>query len=145
MMRVTRKIFIALLLPVFFNNYLWAASKIIYIKGHKLDVEIALTEQEHQTGLMNRTHLKKNAGMLFIFSDEGQRSFWMKNTFIPLSLGFFDKNKKLLEMVDLNPASSLLQKEVPSYSSQSHAQYVLEVNQGWFKKYKIKIGEYFRF
>jgi uncharacterized membrane protein (UPF0127 family) len=104
-------------------------------------VEIADNDDKRQHGLMFRRELPKDRGMLFIFPDEALRHFWMKNTFIPLSLGFFDKNRKLIEIADLPPVKSEMQRDIPSYQSRRHAQYVLEVNQGWFKRHKIQAGE----
>src|SRR3989338_4485611 len=55
-------------------------------------VEYATTPEEQQKGLMGRTFLKKNSGMIFIFPDEKIRKFWMKNTLIPLDLIFINTN-----------------------------------------------------
>ncbi|MCX7674439.1 MAG: DUF192 domain-containing protein, partial [Bdellovibrionaceae bacterium] len=80
-------------------------------------VEIADNDDKRQHGLMFRRELPKDRGMLFIFPDEALRHFWMKNTFIPLSLGFFDKNRKLIEIADLPPVKSEMQRDIPSYQS----------------------------
>lgn len=109
-----------------------------------LNVEIADNPRLLQQGLMYRTELDKNAGMLFIFIGEQKRSFWMKNTFIDLSIGFFDKNKKLVDILDMNAVKSEMDLKPPRYQSRKPAQYALEVNKGWFKRNKIKLGMTFK-
>ncbi|MCS6837798.1 MAG: DUF192 domain-containing protein [Bdellovibrionaceae bacterium] len=106
-----------------------------------LKVELARTPEEHERGLMYRRHLPDHQGMLFIFPDEQRRTFWMKNTFIPLSLGFFDKEGVLRELGDLDPVTSEMQTQIPRWESKHPAQFVLEVNRGWFKRNGIKIGD----
>lgn len=106
-------------------------------------VEIADTEPKHAYGLMHRSSLLENQGMLFIFKDEQTRSFWMKNTFIPLSIAYFDGQKKIIDMQDMKPAASEMQTDFPSYISKQPAQYALEMNLGWFVKNKIKLGQKF--
>lgn len=105
----------------------------------KISVYIADESKEHEQGLMKIKELPMDTGMLFIFSSEEPRTFWMKNTEIPLAIGFFDKNKKLLQILEMTPESPL-RKEPILYSSNKPAQYVLEMNKGWFEKNKIKVG-----
>ena len=111
----------------------------IKVGSLRLKAEIAENEEQWQRGLMYRTHLDQDRGMLFIFPKEEPRSFWMKNTFIPLSIGYFDKNKKLLEVIDMEPVVSEMATP-KSYPSSYPAKYALEVNLGWFTRNKIKIG-----
>ncbi|MCB0378484.1 MAG: DUF192 domain-containing protein [Bdellovibrionales bacterium] len=113
-------------------------------KSKKIEVEIAKNFQDRQQGLMHRTELGKNKGMLFVFPSEQPLVFWMKNTYIPLSIGYFDKNKVLKEIYDMKP-QSLLEKvqHTTQYPSNCQCQYALEVNQGWFKKNNIKVGAHF--
>ena len=114
--------------------------KTVNIGKHTLQLEVADSPKEISIGMMYRTEqLKPNKGMLFVFSDEAPRVFWMKNTFIPLSIGFFDKNKKLIHFVDMQPVRSEM--ETPkTYSSQRPAQYVVELPPGWFEKNKVNKG-----
>lgn len=107
-------------------------------------VELADTDPKQEIGLMYRENLKPNEGMLFIFEEEQPRSFWMKNTFIDLDIGFFDKKKKLIDIQTMKAASSVIDNNLPSYYSTGPAQYALEVPKGWFKKNKIKIGATFK-
>lgn len=112
------------------------------ISGHKLRVEIAETPAQHERGLMFRQKLPEGEGMIFIFEDQAPRAFWMKNTFVNLSIGYFDQNKTLVDIQDMKAVGSIM--ETPeSYPSRGAAQYALEVPQGWFARKKIKIGAKF--
>lgn len=108
---------------------------------HNLNLKIERAESlAHQAkGLMNREKLDENSGMLFVFSNETKRIFWMKNTYIPLDLIFISKDKKIVEIKeDLEPCRV---DNCPSYTSETKAQYVLEVNAGFVQKNQIQIGE----
>ena len=72
------------------------AKRRIKIDGKSVTVEIADNEARREYGLMYRKELGANSGMLFVFEFEDMQNFWMKNTLIPLSIGYFDKNRKLL-------------------------------------------------
>lgn len=113
------------------------------IGGQVLTVELAETTQQQGLGLMFRKKMPEDKGMLFIFPDTQMRSFWMKNTFLALSIGFFDQEKKLIDIQDMSPAKSEMQTDFPTYQSTAPAKYALEVNQGWFTKHKIKVGDRF--
>jgi len=105
----------------------------------KIQAEFAKTPEELEKGLMNRTSLAKNSGMLFIFPDEKNRSFWMKNTFIPLDVIFISSKGRINEITTLNPC---VENEIcQSYTSKSPAQYVLEINAGAAEKWKIMEGD----
>ncbi len=119
--------------------------KIIVIKEQKIEVEIADDSAKQERGLMFRKSLASGKGMLFIFDYEGPLSFWMKNTYVPLSIAFFNQKRVLLNILDMEPVQSELQVKLPSYKSQGPAQYALEVPLGWFKKHKIKPGDRFDF
>lgn len=106
-----------------------------------IDVELAKTTEEHAQGLMHRTSLGEISGMLFIFDRPRVLSFWMKNTFIPLSIAYIDENKKIIDIQDMSPVKSVMDQNTPSYVSKGPALYALEVNQGFFKKRKIKVGD----
>jgi uncharacterized protein len=105
-----------------------------------LTVELALTESEHQRGLMFRKSLSAGRGMLFVFSNESPRSFWMKNTLIPLSIAFIDSKKTIFQVSDMKPMKTLIQKEIDRAESIKPAKYVLEVPQGWFSANQIDVG-----
>jgi len=127
-------------LPLFSSEEVFQKKK-IQIKNLKITVEVAQSESEHARGLMFRSKLEKNTGMLFIFEDERPRSFWMKNTFIPLTIAYFDKDKKLIETLDMEPVKSEMDQAPRVYPSSLPAQYALEMPRGWFKKNNIKVGD----
>lgn len=118
-----------------------------FSNGKSLSVEVAQSSSDRQKGLMGRTELKENTGMLFVFKRPQQLSFWMKNTYIPLSIGYFDKNKVLKKLYhNMKPQKMLeLNQDLTNYPSQCKCQYALEVNIGWFKKNNIKPGMTFTF
>ena len=108
---------------------------LVRIGKASLKVEIADTPQRRSAGLMFRKKLAKNEGMLFVFPKEDYLSFWMKNTKIPLSIGYFDQDGILLEIHNMKPDQT---SEV--YNARNKAIYAIEVNQGWFKENGIVIG-----
>ena len=110
----------------------------IKIENNYLKVELAENPEQQERGLMYRTELKDGFGMLFVFEDEAPRAFWMKNTFVPLTIGYFDSHKKLINTMDMKAAMSTAQTEFPNYQSAGPAKYALEVPLGWFQKKKIK-------
>lgn len=116
--------------------------KKIKIKKQVISVEVAESYEQHERGLMFRPKLAANDGMIFVFTDELPRNFWMKNTLIDLSIGYFDKNRKLKVIIDMPPCETI-RKECPSYPSIHAAQYALEMNKGWFEKNGIKVGDQF--
>ena len=75
--------------------------------------------------------------MLFVWPDERERSFWMKNTLIPLSIAFIDSERRIIDIQDMEPFDG----EPPGYESAEPAQYALEVNQGFFEKRSVKVGD----
>lgn len=117
--------------------------KKLKIGNQTLTVEVADTQEKAARGLMYRKQLKENEGMLFIFENEEPRSFWMKNTFIPLDIGYFNAKKELIDIQSMTPVTSELQTDIPTYPSKGPAQYALEVPKGWFEKHKIRLKERF--
>ena len=97
-------------------------------------MEIADTPEKRRIGLMHRQRLRSNEGMIFIYDRESIQRFWMKNTYINLDLGFFNKDRELVEVQSMDGLTSPHQEKIPSVSSQSPVQFVLEVNKGWFRK-----------
>lgn len=109
------------------------------INAETLYVEIADKPYELQLGLMYRDTLPENRGMLFVFPYPQRLSFWMKNTYIPLSIAYISGDWKILEIYDMEPLS-----EKPIISK-NRVQYALEVNKGWFEKRGVKIGDSIKF
>lgn len=114
--------------------------KTIKVKDKTLKVMLAITPAQQRKGLMNvegqgPCKLPENAGMLFIYRREEILSFWMKNTSLPLSIAFIDKNYNITELRDMQPMG------LDRIRSAKPAQYALEVNRGWFTKNNIKVGD----
>ncbi len=105
----------------------------------RLKVELAETEAQQQRGLMYRSKLGRNRGMLFVYDRSEVRSFWMKNTFIPLSIAFIDDDKEIVHITDMLPRTT------DSHSSIRPCQYVLEVNRGWFDENDVTVGDVVQF
>ncbi|OFZ28828.1 MAG: hypothetical protein A2622_05450 [Bdellovibrionales bacterium RIFCSPHIGHO2_01_FULL_40_29] len=120
------------------------SKKKIRLAGKILTVEIAETEEQHERGLMFREKLHPNEGMLFVFADQQTRSFWMKNTIINLSIGYFDKDRKLVDIQEMKAVTSIIQQDLPAYPSKAPAMYALEMSEGWFQKNKVKLGTSFQ-
>jgi YVTN family beta-propeller protein len=118
------------------NNYYYNNSSVI---AHVF-VEVADDPDETMRGLMFRKHLAWNAGMLFAFPNEEPRTFWMKNTLIPLDMIFVDSNLKIVNIKENVPPCGQVD-ECPLYPSQEPAQYVLEVNAGFVQENGITIGD----
>jgi uncharacterized protein len=100
-------------------------------------VEIADTDPERQRGLMGRTALPEDQGMLFVFGGEQELSFWMKNTLIPLSIAFFDAGGDLVARLDMEPCPA---DPCPVYDPGESYRVALEVNQGFFAEIGLDPG-----
>lgn len=91
-------------------------------------------------GLMFIEKMPADTGMLFVFDNEEPLGFWMKNTLIPLAIGFFNAKAELVDVQEMRVADSIMSKDVPTYQSAKPALFALEMNKGWFDKHKIKKG-----
>jgi uncharacterized protein len=100
-----------------------------------LKLEIASTDQQRQLGLMYRTSLDPDSGMIFVWDHLVQDSFWMYDTYIPLSIAFLDTNGNVLEIQDMAPQTQTL------HTPAEHYQFAIEVNQGFFQKNGVKVGD----
>lgn len=101
-------------------------------------VEIANTPQVRERGLMYRAKLEPDAGMLFVYPSPRRLSFWMKNTIIPLDIGYFDGDRYLIEVYSMKPQPEGKEEDLKTYTSTEPAQYALEMNPGWFAKHGLK-------
>lgn len=101
-------------------------------------VEVVDTPAERQLGLMNRSKLAEDAGMLFVFEEMGIHSFWMKKTLIPLDAIWIGDNLHVMEIQTMVPCT---QEPCPVYTPTLPAKYVLEVNAGWAEKNGVGPGE----
>lgn len=101
---------------------------------HNIVAELALTPQQHATGLMHRTSMGTHEGMLFIFDRPGTQCFWMKNTLIPLSIAFIADDGTIVNVDEMKPQT------LESHCSAKPVRHVLEMNAGWFKKRGLGAG-----
>ena len=107
-----------------------------------LSVELAQTPGEHTTGLMHRENLSLDSGMLFIFGEDSPRSFWMRNTLIPLDMIFVNSSMDIVHVEeDAQPCTASCACNCPHYSSGQPAMYVLEANAGFAREHGIEPGQ----
>ncbi len=114
----------------------------LHIGSATLNTEVASTTEQREKGLMFRTSLADNDAMIFLMPRVMRAHFWMKNTLIPLSVAFIDKNGVILEIHDMQPAApSLPDSAIPVTNSESdQVAYALETNLHWFSLNNIKPG-----
>ena len=101
---------------------------------HLLDVQLAMTGEQRQIGLMFRPEMPQHEGMLFVFEQPTVQCFWMKNTLLPLTAAFVADDGTIVNLVDMKPQTT------DSHCSDKPVRFVLEMNQGWFAKKNIKAG-----
>jgi uncharacterized membrane protein (UPF0127 family) len=108
---------------------------LVKVNGIPLIVEIAERPAERSLGLMYRKSLPENMGMLFIYRRPATMNFWMKNTYIPLSIAYIDTKGYIIAIFKMEPLN-----EKKTYRSPAPAVWALEVNQGWFEKNGVNVG-----
>jgi uncharacterized protein len=101
----------------------------------ELEVEIAENDSDRSQGLMYRESLGEECGMLFVFEEEQQLSFWMRNTLVPLSIAYIDSEGEIVSIHDMEPLDET------SVPSEGPAMYALEVNQGFFEEEGVEVGD----
>jgi uncharacterized membrane protein (UPF0127 family) len=116
-----------------------ASGPYVELNGHRYTVEIAADDAARAHGLMDRTEMAADHGMLFVFDDDAMRAFWMKNTKIPLDMLFFDGDRKLVSIQHRVPPC--VSDPCPGYSSGAPARYVLELNGGESEKLGLTSGD----
>jgi len=104
------------------------------VGGHKLTAEVAYTDADRAQGLMHRRMMPENRGMLFVFPQTAPLSFWMMNTYLPLSIAFADDTGTIINITDMTPLTT------DAHHSARPARYALEMNKGWFRKRGIVAG-----
>jgi len=108
----------------------------IQIKDVTAEVELAFTPEEVTQGLMYRTSMEEDHGMLFVYRQPQFLSFWMKNTHLPLSIAFIRMDGSIDIIRDMEPLDT-----GPRYRSTYRCQFALEMNQGWFEDHGIEAGD----
>lgn len=107
----------------------------LYVGTNEITAEIAGKPHEIETGMMWRTSLPEMEGMLFVFPQPEQRSFWMKNCPLPMTCAYISADGEILETRDMIPHD-----ETGILSLTDAVQFVLEMNRGWFKKHNVNAG-----
>jgi uncharacterized membrane protein (UPF0127 family) len=107
---------------------------ILTVGNHKVTAEVVVTPEQRAVGLMNRFSLKPDHGMLFVFERSEPLGFWMKNTFIPLSIAFIAADGRIVNIEDMKPQTE------DTHWSKGPALYALEMRKGWFAEKGIGPG-----
>jgi uncharacterized membrane protein (UPF0127 family) len=107
----------------------------LWMGPEEMVTEMALTPMQEETGMMFRTNMAENEGMIFVFAGPQRVSFWMKNTILPLSAAYISPGGTILEIHDLQPRDTNT-----VVAGTDNVQYVLETRQGWFQRHNIKEG-----
>ncbi|MHA6478412.1 DUF192 domain-containing protein [Stutzerimonas sp. KH-1] len=107
----------------------------LQLGGHQVQAEYADTFLQRQRGLMGRTELAADSGMLFRFDEVRRHCLWMKDTPLPLSAAFLDEDGAVVDVIDLEPLSTDVR------CSEKPALYALEMHQGWFDAQGIRVGD----
>jgi len=111
----------------------------LWVGTAEITAELALQPREIQTGMMFRTNIPTNTGMLFVFNTPYQAQFWMKNCPLPLSAAYIDPDGTILELREFKPYNTNLETAVTD-----RVKYVLETGHGWFESNGIRPGMVFR-
>jgi uncharacterized protein len=137
MIEILRKSVVALLLavPILAMAADDAPTRTLTIRDQKLEVEIASTPQTRALGLMNRFSLRTDHGMLFVFEAPQPLAFYMKNTYVPLSIAFVDARGRIINIEDMRPLDE------STHWSKGQALYAIEMRQGWFASKGIGPGD----
>lgn len=101
---------------------------------HLIRAELADSDATRSLGLMQRTSLAPNGGMLFLFGAPGRYCMWMKNTLLPLSVAFIDETGAIVNIEDMRPRTE------ESHCAERAVPYALEMRQGWFRERGIRAG-----
>jgi uncharacterized membrane protein (UPF0127 family) len=105
------------------------------INQTKVVAELVATPELRATGLMNRFSLQPDHGMVFVFDRPQPLGFWMKNTYVPLSIAFIDASGKIVNIEDMKPLDE------STIWSRGASLYALEMKQGWFASKGIAPGD----
>jgi uncharacterized protein len=107
----------------------------LYLGNEEMVAELALTPQQERTGMMFRTNMAENAGMLFVFDEPQTASFWMKNCPLPLSIAYIDSDGIIREVHDMERYNTN-----SVVSASGDIRFALETPQGWFQRHHVGPG-----
>jgi uncharacterized protein len=103
--------------------------------GQTIKAEVAANGAQREKGLMFRTQMGKNEGMLFVFPQLGYHAMWMRNTLIPLSVAYIDESGKILSIHEMEPQNDT------AHQAAGPARYALEMNAKWYSQHKVAVGD----
>lgn len=101
---------------------------------HRIEAEVAATTETRQIGMMQRTIMAPQRGMLFVFPEIAKHCMWMRNTLLPLSVAFLDESGRIINVEDMRPRTE------DNHCAANPARYALEMNLGWFKSRGLGAG-----
>lgn len=108
----------------------------LVINGHRITAEVAATVASRSIGLMRRFSLRTDNGMLFVFDAPQPLAFWMKDTYIPLSIAFVGADGRIINIEDMAPQTET------THNSRGSALFALEMKKGWFAQHGITVGDH---
>lgn len=111
----------------------------LWMGSEEVTAELALTEEQQRVGMMFRTNIEENSGMLFVFPGPWRPGFWMKNCPSPLNGAYIDPGGRILEIIDMHAEDTNT-----IVAKTANVQYVLEMKEGWFKRHNIGEGTLIR-
>ncbi len=106
-----------------------------------IELEVAATSDTRRCGLMHRTDMPEDTGMLFVFASDSIGGFWNCNTFIPLTLAWIDDQGAILGLTDMAPQTPGTPQQTVTFPAPGPYRYVIEANQGWFSAHGIAAGD----
>ena len=101
---------------------------------HRIEAEVAATSGSRQIGMMQRTVMAPQRGMLFVFPEVARHCMWMRNTLLPLSVAFLDEKGRIINVEDMQP------KTEDNHCAKAPARFALELNPGWFRSRGLGAG-----
>jgi uncharacterized membrane protein (UPF0127 family) len=107
----------------------------LIVNGLSLIAEVASTKETYTRGLMFRYQLEPNHGMLFVLPAKAKYCFWMKNTYLALSIAFLSDDGTIVGLADMQPESAV------KHCASEPVRYALEMEQGWFSRNNVGIGD----
>jgi uncharacterized membrane protein (UPF0127 family) len=125
------------------QSYTQLPTEQIEFGGITLTVELATTPAQQGQGLSDRDSMSANHGMLFVFTQEGEWSFWMHEMRFPLDIIWFNSARQVIFIEQGLPPCT--QSSCPVYTPPANALYVLEVNAGFVSAHDVTLGESFSF
>jgi uncharacterized membrane protein (UPF0127 family) len=141
----SKNYYIFILIPIIFlctksftkdqNNGVNNHTVRLVINNYKIIAEVADSEKSRTLGLMFRKSINTNQGMLFEYKNTKTHCMWMKNTIIPLSVAFINKNHEIVDIQSMKPFTKT------PHCSILPSKYALEMKSGWFKKNNITPGQ----